>query len=365
MGALKYYDTGSGTWKFLDQWNNGNSTIVGSEDLTGLTNGTNRIFTTNQNFATIDVYKNGVHMRAGASADYVVTGANQITFNVSTTPTTGSTVNATYTTQNTANVIGSASFITSEVPTGTINGTNKVFTTALAYIGSTLQVYLNGLRQAVTTHYLETNPATKTFTFDEAPSTGDVITVSYQTAVYTAGNSDTVDGFHASSTPAPNSLVSLTSNSRFPGNTMAKMLYEYTATTDLYSATTIPANTWTDVIASNNFTVSSSTSMIIIDVRAQMQLGENNSGNTVSRVLIDIASSPISKKLGGMNVMGVAGAFYANPFAGGGPIILTGLSPGVHTFNVQVFCTVTNKMYLRAGSRQDEFIETQVMEIGG
>ncbi len=67
-----------------------------------------------------------------------------------------------------------------EVPTGSVNGSNTVFTTAASYVGSTISVYVNGIRQKKTTDYTESSATTITFT--TAPSTGDVILVDYQHA---------------------------------------------------------------------------------------------------------------------------------------------------------------------------------------
>jgi hypothetical protein len=68
---------------------------------------------------------------------------------------------------------------------GTVNGSNAVFTTSLGSYGTgTLQVYLNGVLQlqGATDDWQETTPASGTFTFNTAPSTGDIITAIYQNA---------------------------------------------------------------------------------------------------------------------------------------------------------------------------------------
>ena len=93
---------------------------------------------------------------------------------------------------------------------GTINGTNKVFTVSLgAYVSGSLKIYLNGQLQTQGSgqDWVETTPASGTFTFDVAPISGDEITVTYQFATVATGNADTLDGLHASafvlsSTPA-------------------------------------------------------------------------------------------------------------------------------------------------------------------
>jgi hypothetical protein len=66
-----------------------------------------------------------------------------------------------------------------ETPTGTVNGSNTVFTTSAAYKTGSLTVYINGLRQKKTTHWTETTSTT--FTMNQAPATGDLVTVDYET----------------------------------------------------------------------------------------------------------------------------------------------------------------------------------------
>lgn len=74
-----------------------------------------------------------------------------------------------------------------EVPTGLINSSNKLFTTAHTYLAGFLAVYLNGDRQIITQDYTETSPTT--FTFVNAPTTGDIVLVDY---VQVAGVSGTI-----------------------------------------------------------------------------------------------------------------------------------------------------------------------------
>jgi len=64
-----------------------------------------------------------------------------------------------------------------EVPTGLINSSNKLFTTVHTYLTGFLAPYLNGVRQLITEDYTETSPTT--FTFVNAPITGDIVLVDY------------------------------------------------------------------------------------------------------------------------------------------------------------------------------------------
>ena len=109
---------------------------------------------------------------------------------------------------------GANSIISKEIPDGTINGVNQTFSTALPYIGNSLEVYVNGLAQG--NLITETNPNTGVFVLSFAPVVGDNIVVSYQYANGTTTNADTVDGFHASPTGAPNTIPVLDENGQLP-----------------------------------------------------------------------------------------------------------------------------------------------------
>lgn len=67
--------------------------------------------------------------------------------------------------------------ITGAVPTGTINGSTTVFTTAQNFDSGTTMVYLNGLRQARGTDYTETSDST--ITMASPPVSGDELTMDY------------------------------------------------------------------------------------------------------------------------------------------------------------------------------------------
>lgn len=67
--------------------------------------------------------------------------------------------------------------VTGEVPSGSINGTNMVFTLANAYTTGSTMVYLNGIRAELGLDYTET--AGHTITFSTAPGSGDDLRVDY------------------------------------------------------------------------------------------------------------------------------------------------------------------------------------------
>lgn len=93
--------------------------------------------------------------------------------------------------------IGGNFFTSDQAVTGSVDDSNMIFTTLNPYLGGTLEVFINGLRQARTTHVTETAPASGTFTLDVAPKTGDIIRVNYQTTTAQSQAADTVDGKHA------------------------------------------------------------------------------------------------------------------------------------------------------------------------
>lgn len=210
MGQLKYHN---GTaWVYLDLPDQNNSSLLVDVALTGLINGTNKVFTSPIPFSTISVYRNGLRMRSGATNDYTVTGPSEITFNTApavTSPAT--TITADISSRSSVNTSGSNSFVYHEVPSGLKNGSNTAFTTAKGYIANSLQVFRNGIRDKDIT---EVSPSAGTFTTDLAPNANDHWEVAYQFSYGTSGNADTVDGFNASSTPIANTISPLDVNAR-------------------------------------------------------------------------------------------------------------------------------------------------------
>jgi hypothetical protein len=87
------------------------------------------------------------------------------------------------------------------VLSGLVNSSNAVYTVSLgSYISGSLRVYLNGQlqTQGSSEDWTETTPASGTFTFATAPTTGDIIIAMYQFSSGATGNADTLDGVHAS-----------------------------------------------------------------------------------------------------------------------------------------------------------------------
>ena len=112
-----------------------------------------------------------------SSISNVTTGLNSLIVNLTNTVTNlGSTVSS----LSAGNVVGK--FIDDETPSGTINGTNTVFTLANTPVSaSTLMLYRNGILQANAIDY-SVSGNTIAFSAGEAPQTGDSLLAYYQTA---------------------------------------------------------------------------------------------------------------------------------------------------------------------------------------
>lgn len=173
-----------------------NSSVTLNGTLTGTVNGTNAVFTLPTVVASVVIYKNGVRQKPGAGNDYVFSGGNTITFEAGNIPATGAVLLYDAVVSNQLMISGSNSTLSDEVPTGAVNGTNKLYTTARAYVSGSLEVWINGIKQQRGVHFVETSNTAGTFTMDEAPITGDNVLVAYQFVVSVSGNADTVDGYH-------------------------------------------------------------------------------------------------------------------------------------------------------------------------
>lgn len=196
----------------------GTQSIVDNEVPSGLVNSSNTVYTLASTPATnsLMLYKNGVRLKGGG-ADYTLSG-NTITF--VTAPATGAVLLADYNVSNTAYSVGTNSLITDEIPTGLVNSSNAAYSAARAYIAGSLEVFINGVKQARTTHFTETSPSLGTFTMGDAPTTGDNIIINYQFNLNPASNADTVDGIHASTTALPGQLVALDGSGHMPAGTL-------------------------------------------------------------------------------------------------------------------------------------------------
>lgn len=130
--------------------------------------------------ARVKEYERTESKRLGVAAAEYVKGLRDLIYAVTCPPDYTMVPGAGLTTRDFRPVyvgVSSVEDVSGEVPSGSVNSSNKVYTTAYAYRTTFLNVYLNGLRQTVTTNYTETSSTT--FTMVVAPTTGDVITVDY------------------------------------------------------------------------------------------------------------------------------------------------------------------------------------------
>lgn len=125
------------------------------------------------------------------------------------------------------------------------------------------------------------------------------------------------------------------------------------------SAAGIAANTWTDVIGDQSFTIFSPTSLVQFTVRGCILLGATTvSSGGQTRLVID---GTITPKIGGQ--MNESGAYYSNALAGGQAFNIQGLAAGTHTVRVQVHSNAAATYYLRAASfATQEALAIQVVE---
>ena len=110
-----------------------------------------------------------------------------------------------------------------------------------------------------------------------------------------------------------------------------KLLLNYSASADVGASIAMAANTWTNIGPQLSFTTDSATAAVEIALSIGAWCGPTAAGTPVigGGVLID---GTTRYNWGGSTATSSA---YNSPFAGGGPIAVTGLSVGTHTLQVQ------------------------------
>lgn len=170
----------------------GQNAFSGWETPAETPNGSITNFSTQYLFANglLIVTRNGVVQKGGGN-DYTQ-DADYFGYTFVTAPATGDLIQHWYI-KNSTILIGSASkWQEMKTPSGTVNGSNAVFTTASNYISGSVTVFLNGLAQSPTTDYTES--AVNQITFVVAPLTGDDIKICYQEGFEAQGNAQTLGG---------------------------------------------------------------------------------------------------------------------------------------------------------------------------
>lgn len=144
----------------------------------------------------LDLRQNGVSITQ--DVDFTLSG---LTITMSVAPVTGDTLRAWYDVSAGTFMVGSVSHQAVEIPAGTINGTNALFTVSRAiYVAGTLKAYVDGVMMSLANgDFAETAPGSGTFTFTEAPITGSSVECEYDYAVSTAGNAQFLGGLSAPS----------------------------------------------------------------------------------------------------------------------------------------------------------------------
>lgn len=127
---------------------------------------------------------------------------------------------------------------------GNYTGSLTVFDLVDTYSvgGKDLSVYVNGVLQRVTSNYTETDNNTVTF-LTALVSGVDNVDFIWTTGTVSATDADTVDTFHASSTPTANNLLPLDANALMPAAALPVSTLKWTKYTVAYTALSTAATT--------------------------------------------------------------------------------------------------------------------------
>jgi hypothetical protein len=147
----------------------GLTTAVMGETPSGSVNGSNAVYTTVgvPSSGTDAAYLQGIRLTRGI--DYTLSSS---TWTLTVAPSTGDTLRMDYTTG-----VGSTE-VMGETPSGSVNGSNAVFTTVGTPASGTDAAYLQGMRLTRGTDYTVTG---STWTLTVAPATGDTLRMDYST----------------------------------------------------------------------------------------------------------------------------------------------------------------------------------------
>jgi hypothetical protein len=109
-----------------------------------------------------------------------------------------------------------------------------------------------------------------------------------------------------------------------------KLLLNYTETADKFSGSQMTIGTWYDLLTTQTFVVDDASATIEVVVSGNVLAGYNNSSASPRTQLVIDATG---YRLGSQKTDGLS---WGNPFAGVGPVPITGLAVGSHTLKVQV-----------------------------
>jgi hypothetical protein len=148
------------------------------------------------------------------------------------------------------------------------------------------------------------------------------------------------------------------------GTGTTQVLLDYTQASDL-SGITMTANTWTDIVANQSFTVGAGTSSIEVAVSgfAGIISSDGSQRNFGVRIVIDSAGTPINKQVAGCVSQPNSG-IVLNALSGNSLVNLGALSAGSHTVKLQGYhYTANGTLYCRPSSFGNaEHLNLQVLE---
>jgi hypothetical protein len=148
------------------------------------------------------------------------------------------------------------------------------------------------------------------------------------------------------------------------GTAGTSILLDYALASDITNQA-ITATTAFDVIANQNFTVASASSIVEVAVRASGFFNDAVVNSYWADILIDSAGTPVTRAIGGCGNGSTVANVRANPFAGG-PVFISGLSAATHTIKVRIYAVGNDHFFCRASTNAPntggEFLEIQVIE---
>jgi hypothetical protein len=157
----------------------GNVVFIDAEAPSGAINGTNPTFTlahTPSPAASLELYRNGLVQSSGV--DYTLSGTS-VVFSATSLPQTGDIVQAFYRTPGSSS--SSPMFADSEIPSGSIDGSNLAFTLAFAPSSvASLRLYKNGMLLFQGGDYTLSGNTVTFASAAIAPRAGDSLTAFYR-----------------------------------------------------------------------------------------------------------------------------------------------------------------------------------------
>lgn len=157
--------------------------------------------------------------------------------------------------------------------------------------------------------------------------------------------------------PTRDGLMSAADKAKLDGLQVPLSRLAYAASTDVLNGVALVANTWTDVHVAQNFTVTSATSVVLIELRlAAIFVLPATDTQVASAILLDGATRELAGSgIGKASTYGhTAGAFFW----------FRGFGAGTHTIKAQVFATTAATAFCRASTTPNvEWIKINCLEL--